>query len=205
MATIRPARADDMDALYEICLLTGDAGQDATATFRDPRILGHVFAAPYLALEPESCFVVEDQLGVGGYIVGTRDTAAFERREESEWWPGLRQHIADPGKPRRGMTADERMAYMIHHPILAKPHITAAYPAHLHINCLPRFQGIGLGKTMIDTWLRAMAAAGVKTAHLGVGPRNERGVRFYKTYGFHLVEQEPPPFSTFIFGIGTGA
>jgi ribosomal protein S18 acetylase RimI-like enzyme len=205
MAVIRPARADDMDALYEICLLTGDAGKDATSSFNDGRMLGHLFAAPYLALEPESCFVVEDEHGVGGYIIGTRNTAAFEKRQESSWWPALRKSILDPGKPHRGMTADARIAYAIHHPVLAKPHIAAAYPAHLHINCLPRFQGVGLGKTMIDTWLRAMAAASVKTAHLGVGPRNERGVRFYKLYGFHLVEQDPPPFNTFIFGISTGA
>ena len=198
-------RADDLEALYTICLLTGDAGQDGTAMFRDPRILGHVFAAPYGVLEPESCFVAEDEAGVGAYIVGTRDTAEFERRQETEWWPDLRARIADPGPPRRGMTADERMAYMIHHPVRAKPHIASAYPAHLHINCLPRFQGVGLGKEMLDTWLRAIAATGVKSAHLGVGPRNERGVRFYKTYGFHLVEQDPPPFNTFTFGIQTGA
>src|SRR6516225_9035589 len=46
-AHIRPYRPGDLDALYEICLLTGDGGQDATSLFADPMLLGHFFAAPY--------------------------------------------------------------------------------------------------------------------------------------------------------------
>ena len=45
-ARIRPYRPSDLDELYRICLLTGDAGQDATALYQDPRLLGHIFAAP---------------------------------------------------------------------------------------------------------------------------------------------------------------
>ena len=33
-ACIRPYRAGDLDDLYRICLLTGDAGQDATSLYR---------------------------------------------------------------------------------------------------------------------------------------------------------------------------
>jgi len=66
MPEIRAYRASDHDAVYEICLLTGDAGADATALYCDPEIVGHVFAAPYTVLEPESCFVVSDDRGVGG-------------------------------------------------------------------------------------------------------------------------------------------
>src|SRR5580700_2330225 len=89
-ARIRPYRPSDLDELYRICLLTGDAGQDATPLYQDPRLLGHIFAAPYGILEPSLAFVAEDAVGVGGYIVGALDTQAFEARLESEWWPGLR-------------------------------------------------------------------------------------------------------------------
>jgi len=51
-ASIRPYRDSDLDDLYRICLLTGDAGQDATSMFDDPRILGDVWAAPYGLFEP---------------------------------------------------------------------------------------------------------------------------------------------------------
>ena len=96
MAEIRALRREDRDALYAICLKTGDAGQDATALYRDPELLGHLYAGPYAALEPESAFVLEDDAGIGGYIVGARDTYAFETRLEAEWWPGLRARYPDP-------------------------------------------------------------------------------------------------------------
>jgi ribosomal protein S18 acetylase RimI-like enzyme len=198
MAEIRPYRADDLEALYDICLKTGDAGQDATAMYRDGRLLGHVYAAPYGVLEPESCFVVEDKQGVGGYIVGTRNTYAFEKRMEAEWWPPLRARIAEGGDD-----ADARMKHLIHHPARTPRRISEPYPAHLHINCLARLQGVGMGKQLIDIWRAAMAKSGAAKAHLGVGPRNERAVRFYRAYGFHLIEQAPEPWNTYLFGIST--
>jgi len=39
-AHIRPYRPADIDALYHICLLTGDRGQDATSLHHDPKLLG---------------------------------------------------------------------------------------------------------------------------------------------------------------------
>ncbi|MEI9993100.1 MAG: GNAT family N-acetyltransferase [Rhizomicrobium sp.] len=204
MPLVRPYRPSDLDALYGICLQTGDAGQDATALYRDPKLLGQVYAAPYAVLEPESCFVVEDDVGIGGYIVGTRDTHGFEKRQLRGWWPALRAGLADPGEDGASADGDARMAYLIHHPARTPRRINEPYPAHLHINCLPRLQGMGMGKRLLDTWLAAMAQAGATAAHLGVGPRNARAVRFYKAYGFHLIEQLPPPWDTCWFGISTG-
>jgi len=63
-ARIRPYRPGDLDALYRICLLTGDAGQDATSHYHDPRLLGHIFAAPYGLFEPSLAFVAEDAAGM---------------------------------------------------------------------------------------------------------------------------------------------
>ncbi|MBV9044670.1 MAG: GNAT family N-acetyltransferase [Alphaproteobacteria bacterium] len=203
MAHIRPYEARDLEALYDICLKTGDAGQDASAMYRDPKIIGHIYAGPYGALEPENCFVLEDEVGVGGYIIGTRDTHAFEQRLEREWWPKLRRDHAEPGAPRSDFTPDERMAYLIHHPSRTPRRVSEPYPAHLHIDLLPRFQGAGWGKRMVDTFLSHMRDAGVSTVHLGVGPKNERGVRFYRAYGFHVIDQAPAPWSTYWFGIST--
>ena len=205
MVQIRPYRPSDLDALYEICLKTGDSGRDATLLYRDPKIIGHIYAGPYGVLEPQSCFVAEDSQGVGGYIIGARDTHAFEKRQEVEWWPALRARHGDPGEPRDDFSPDERMAYLIHHPPKTPRRINEPYPAHLHIDLLPRFQGIGLGKRMIDAFRAHMAEAGVRALHLGVGPKNERGVRFYRAYGFHVIEQLPPPWNTYWFGINTRA
>jgi ribosomal protein S18 acetylase RimI-like enzyme len=180
MPQIRPLQGEDRDALYAICLKTGDAGQDATALYRDPKLLGHLYAGPYAALEPESAFVLEDDEGVGGYIVGARDTYSFENRLEQEWWPPLRTRYPDPA----ALPEPERhLVQSIHKPWRTPKRITEPYPSHLHINLLPRFQG-GWGRRMMDRWLAAMRDAGSPGAHLGVGLRNERAVKFYLRYGF---------------------
>jgi len=59
--------------LYQICLLTGDAGQDATSRHHDPKLLGHCVAAPYGLFEPSLAFAAEDASGVAGYIVVLRE------------------------------------------------------------------------------------------------------------------------------------
>jgi len=195
MAEIRPYRAGDLDELYAICLATGDAGRDATHLFSDPKLLGHVYAAPYAVCAPECCFVVEDERGVGGYIIGTADTLAFEERLARDWWPDLRTRYPNPGK--NAMTPDERMQRHIHRPERTPRRIAEPYPAHLHIDLLPRLQGQGLGRAMIDRWRAAIA----RPTHLGVGSRNERAVRFYRAVGFREIERYGAPYDVIVFGI----
>lgn len=197
MAEIRPYRPGDLDAIYRICLETGDSGKDATHLYRDPKVIGHIYAGPYGVLEPESAFVLEDEQGVGGYILGAFDTHAFEKRLETEWWPDLRQRYAPPAAAPT--TRDERMAWLMHNPSRTPRRITEPYPSHLHIDLLPRFQGGGWGKRMIDTWLGAMKARGSRGVHLGVGFTNERAVRFYRTYGFVVAEKLDAPYSMYWF------
>jgi len=88
---IRPATPDDRAAVYRICLLTGDAGGDATEQFADPDLLPDVYAGPYLALQPALAFVAADGDGVVGYVLGALDTAAFEGARDDEWFPHVRE------------------------------------------------------------------------------------------------------------------
>jgi ribosomal protein S18 acetylase RimI-like enzyme len=181
---IRGVEPRDLDDLHRICLLTGDSGQDASALYRDPRLIGEVFAAPYAVLEPGSGFVAEDHQGVAGYILGARNTPAFEARLETEWWPALRaRYVAPTGDPA-SWGPDEARAWEIHNPHPTPARITGPYPSHLHIDLLPRLQGRGLGKALIDRWLERMRELKSPGVHLGVSRQNVRAIRFYRTYGF---------------------
>jgi ribosomal protein S18 acetylase RimI-like enzyme len=185
-ARIRPYRPADLDALYRICLLTADNGRDATGLYRDPRLPGHVYAAPYGLFEPALAFVVQDAAGVGGYIVGALDSQDFGRRLERDWWPRLRRRYPDPpaGAPSGQWTADQRLAYRIHHPFGTPAELAGRYPSHLHINLVARLQAGGHGRRLIETLLGALRRQGSGGVHLYVNPGNQRAAGFYRHLGF---------------------
>ena len=192
MFTLRPARDSDRAALYRICLQTGDSGADATALYRDPDILGHAYAGPYLSHSPAFAFVLEGPEGVGGYVIGTPDTRAFEATLERDWWPGLRQRYPDPSAiPREARTPDQRMAAIIHTPRIAPDALLAHYPAHLHIDLLPPAQGGGNGRRLMERQFAAFREAGVPGVHLGVGERNTRAEGFYRYLGMEELSRSP--------------
>ena len=180
---IRPYRPADRDICYEICLRTGDLGGNATHLYSDPRILGEIYVGPYLARWPEFAFVVEDELGVAGYIVGAPDTAEHERWLEAEWWPPLRRRYPVGSFPEG--SADERCVAHIHHPPTTDPAIADEYPAHLHIDLRARTQGHGYGRQLMHRLLEATHAAGAPAIHLACSPRNTGAIAFYQRLGFH--------------------
>lgn len=188
-AHLRPFHPSDLPALYRICLLTGDAGSDATSLYRDPDLLGHLYAGPYPLADPSLTFVVVDEYGVGGYVVATADTLAFQRWCEAHWWPTIRGEHPQVGDPRDG-TRDHQLLHEVH----AAPAPVEAYdsyPAHLHIDLLPHLQGRGWGRTLITTLAEALRARGVPGVQLGVSEANQNAIAFYGRLGFSEVARHP--------------
>lgn len=178
MVVLRPYRPDDLDALYDICLVTGDSGQDATPLHNDGQLIGHIYAAPYGVLEPNNVFVAEDDGGVAGYVVGTHDTGAFEARLEREWWPALRERYARV--PDAELTpADRQRIAAIRDPGAAPADLVEPYPAHIHMNLLPRLRGQRIGTGLLQLWVAQAREAGVKGIHLGANTANTGGVAFW--------------------------
>ena len=189
MPSIRHARAGDRAAVYEICLRTGDAGEDARGQFADPDLPGHVWAGPYLELWPEQAFVVEEDGGaVVGYAVGALDTRAFVAAYRERWLPRFAaSHPAPVGPPA---TQDERALDALHRPeILLAPEFPG-FPSHLHLNLLPHAHGQGQGRALVDTMCDALRTAGSPGVHLGVRRRNERARGFYAHIGLELLAVE---------------
>lgn len=177
----------DLGALYEICLRTGHDGLDATGLHTDPRLLGEIYAAPYAAHDPSlvTVLVDEDDRAVG-YVIGCRDTLAFEEWCDREWWPPLRARhpLPDP----TDTSPDARLVRQIHddtpappRPWLVEP---ATHPAHLHIDLLPEAQGGGWGRRLIEHLADQLADLDVPGVHLGVSTRNHGAIAFYTRLGF---------------------
>ncbi|WP_116134425.1 GNAT family N-acetyltransferase [Tropicimonas sp. IMCC34043] len=185
--SIRPAVDTDIDALFEICLRTAADGTDGSALFSDPRLPGYIWSVPYARFEPDFAFVLADGARAIGYVIGTPDTEAFDRRLAADWWPDIRAKVAGmvPTRPRDAMALSR-----IASPEASEPWLLAEYPAHMHINILPDAQSSGWGKRMIETELAALKAHGVAGVHLGVSPANDRAKGFYRHIGFEDISRD---------------
>jgi len=179
---LRPFETRDTDACYEICLQTADNGSDATSLHTDPRIVGEVWVAPYLARHPECAVVVEDAEGVGGYIVGAPDTDAYDRWADSDWFVSLRERYPLGSFPDG--SADATCVNLIHNPPRMPAEITRSHPAHLHIDLLPRLQRQGMGRMLMDALFARVRVAGADAIHLGCSPGNTNAIAFYQRLGF---------------------
>jgi GNAT superfamily N-acetyltransferase len=185
MVNVRPLQPSDVDALYAISLATGLAGGDASSLYSDPKLMGHLYSAPYAMLQPDLCLVAEDEAGVAGFIAGTADTSAWEIRLEGEWWPRLRQQYPMPDEAQMAeWSHDQRRVFMMHNPKLTPPAVVESYPCHLHMNLLPRLQGRGTGSGMFAAWLSIAATRGIGPMHVGVNRGNARAVGFWHRVGF---------------------
>lgn len=185
---IRPYKPSDLDSLYTICLKTGDSGKDATCKYKDPKLLGHLYSAPYAVLEPELTFIVTLDGTPSGYILGTKNSNEFYNRSEAEWFPALRKKYLLPEAD--DVSPDANIIRLIHNGYVFKKELTD-YPAHLHIDLLPNTQGKGIGKRIMQVFIDKLKELNVPALHLEVGKKNLAAVGFYKKMGFHeIVEYE---------------
>jgi ribosomal protein S18 acetylase RimI-like enzyme len=193
---IRAYREDDRPSLYEICVLTADAGGDARGRWATDDLMPDLFAAPYVLLAPQLSFVLEDAGGVVGYVTGTADTAAFARAYRERYIPLMLDRYPVPDRPP--VTPDEHMVSLHHDPErLLLPEL-AGYPAHLHIDLLPSHQGRGYGKALMATMLSALAAEGAGAVHVGMLTANVRARKFYDRLGFHEIAVADPGPLTYL-------
>ncbi len=180
---LRPFHPADLPGMYRLCLLTGAAGKDATHLYRNPDLLAHLYCGPYPIADPGLTFVVVDEHGVAGYIVATDDSERFGDWLDAHWWPALRAQyprVADPGDG----TEDHILVERLHTwPSGPEPHYER-FPAHLHIDLLPRLQGQGWGRRLVERLADELRSRGVPGLHLGVDSRNTGAISFYERVGF---------------------
>ena len=193
-AIIRLARPDDQAGAYHVCLKTGDAGGDGEPVYReDPDALGRLFVGPYLAFEPELSLILQDDQGICGYALGALDSRTFYARYDREWRPDLCARHPEPQGDPATWTRVQEVYDWYHHPDYFCPEPYAHYPSHLHIDLLPRVQGRGYGRQMIEQLVARLREHGSPGVHLGMWARNSRARAFYERLGFHELTRVGPP------------
>lgn len=199
--SIRPYQAGDEAAVYDICVRTGDDGQDATGRLDDVQLLADIWAGPYLFLEPDLAFVLDDGERPVGYVLGTADTATFVESYRKSWLPRFSEAL--PARTIAAGPEERQLLSVLRHPErMLCPELTG-YPAHLHIDILPAHQGGGNGRRLSEIFVQAVTRAGAVGLHVAVSPTNTRAHGFYLRVGFerlHITGGE-----AFFYGLKTPA
>lgn len=199
---LRHATPEDHAGLSEVCLRTGADGEDARGREDDESLLGLIFAVPYQVFAPRHARVLEDDAGLCGYVLGTEDSAAMHRWLTEDWFPRLRTRIADPGpNPARWRGSDWARRH-IHDPPSLPAVDPARYPAHGHIDLLPRARGKGWGRRAMEVLMEGLAQAGAPGLYLEVSPRNANAQAFYRRLGFRVAQVDQPDTVVMVRDLG---
>jgi GNAT superfamily N-acetyltransferase len=134
--------------------------------------------------------VLEDGKGVCGYCLGAMDSRKLYDRYEQEWRPGLARDFPEPGGDPSRWTPLEQVYHLYHHPDYYCPEPYDLYPSQLHIDLVPRAQGKGLGRRLMDKVISLIAAKGSPGVHLGMSASNERAHHFYLRLGFEELARD---------------
>ncbi len=186
--SIRSYKSADTSAVYEICLKTGNSGQDATRLFSDPLVLGHIYVGPYMEFEPQSVFILEDDQGPCGYIMGVLDSQTYYQWMHSEWLPKIRVDYKKPTGNPDTWDETEKITNLLFHPVSQR--LLPDFPSHLHIDLLSRAQGKGQGKLMMDRFIDYLRYNKIPGVHLELSSNNDRAFNFYRKYGMQELDRD---------------
>src|ERR671928_2211423 len=70
--TIRNYRPSDRDAVRRLCCLTGFLGEPIDPVYEDRELFADFLTTYYTDHEPQSCFVLEIDGTIQGYLLGSR-------------------------------------------------------------------------------------------------------------------------------------
>jgi len=195
---IRSYRPGDEAAVEAITYRTGFKGEDLTGRgFVSDRWLCFLTSIYYyVRYEPAHFFVAVDtgKDAVVGFIGGTTDTGTQEKNFAKKIIPriALRMFLFTIWRYPSSFWTLMKMTRMLgslgdRKTIVAA--IQSEYPAHLHINLLPEYQGQGVGTRLMRHFEAHLIDQGLKGVHLNTTNHNRKAVPFYHKMGFTVVSE----------------
>ena len=169
--TIRPCRAQDLDALRAICEETSSI---ELRNEKDRQFLLLTFCEAYV-LYAADCFVAADENDRPvGYVFCASDTRRFFRVFRKQILPQI---------ARLGF----RYALLGYGICVQQTLCSVFAPAHLHIDLTESARPKGDGSALMKTLKTHLSGKGVARVGLTVNRKNVSAVRFYKKNGFKPV------------------
>ena len=189
----RPYQAGDKKALYQICIRTANAGHDARHIYEDILLLGDLYLGSYLHHQPEMVWVMENNLGLCGYLAAVSDTVSYQNWFLTEWLPGIQKGRQVQLHDGTSDSPDDALLASLFDYSMYRPEWLHDYPAHFHIALLEHVRGMGNGSNWIQELFQVLQKQGCPGVHLGMHPENHSALSFFKKIGFRKLEYADLP------------
>ncbi|XP_075890208.1 protein O-GlcNAcase [Nelusetta ayraudi] len=181
---IRPYHSKDKVELYRMVRQLHLRTQgDQESSSAHPDVIGDRCLGPCLALCPDYSFVLEDELGACGCVLGILDVRSFAKRCQASWMPAMRDKYPSKSGNTHHNTQDlirlmeedqgEYPDSLLYH-----------FPSQVRLDALPELVDISVSRTLLTALLTALKANGSQGVFCEVQPTDRQRLEFLTKLGF---------------------
>lgn len=183
--TIRPYLPADEEQVYNVCNRTCKDGLEDPHPL--PPELKNVHAdrivGAYVTLHPEFCFVVEDDVGVVGYVCGAPDYKKFRVKQELAWIPEMGKKYPEDLAKDTCKSVQECISHF--HNFKDEVYVSSpTHPASMICSILPSVLEQSVSKRGVTCLLAALRANGCFGVHVVMNATDSYTHAFYGKLGF---------------------
>lgn len=184
---IRNLQPADRAAVRELCRQTGFLGEPIDPVFEDRELFADFLTTYYTDHEPESCFVLEVDGEIRGYLLGCRKPLrnqlyAFAQNIVLFFRALLRY-------PRYNARSRKFIRWLLLYGWREVPAAPRFIP-HFHINLLPDARKVSTTRALMSAYLNYLYRFGERKVYGQIVTfESRRGERMFERYGFKVLNR----------------
>lgn len=184
---MRAYEKSDRRGVRETCVETAWLGAPAPELVPDEKLWADVFTSYFTDQEPEHAWVVGGRNSrISGYLLGTRDVQLFERAQLRRI-PRVLLSLRFLRDPQKRALYSAYLNSLMRFELVSPLKVRAEFPARFFFTLREEARDRALGPRLLDPFLQAMQARGVRGVHTQTLNLNEAAFRFLRRAGFQLV------------------
>ena len=185
--TIRSYRDSDREAVRGLCCQTGFLGEPIDPVYEDRELFADFLTTYYTDHERESCFVLETEGEIVGYLLGSRRPLQNQLYAfyQNVWlfFRALARYFRYNARSRRFIR------WTLVHGWREVPAAPRRTP-HFHINLLPDARRISTTRALMSAYLSYLYRCGEKRVYGQIVTfESRRGEKMFERYGFKVLNR----------------
>ena len=185
--SIRSYRASDREAVRRLCCETGFLGAPIDPVYEDRQLFADFLTTYYTDHEPESCFVLEVNGELRGYLLGSR--RPFQNQVYSFFQNIILFFRALLRYPRYHTRSRRFIRWLLMYGWREVPAAPRRVP-HFHINLLQDARRVATTRALMSAYLSYLYRRGDKRVYGQIVTfESRRGEKMFERYGFKVLNR----------------